>query len=56
MTNQQKFYLLDSMIENMERVIDSLDLSSTSGYSTFLAAIKAQRATYFAAYNGETTT
>lgn len=51
MTNQQKLYLLDAMIVNMETTIERLELSSLSGYATFLAAAKTQRTAYYTAYN-----
>lgn len=51
LTAQQKFYLLDSTIVNLEKTMETLEITSTTGYAAFLAAIKAQRNTYYNTYS-----
>lgn len=47
MSNKQKFYLIDGLINTLEAIMKVLDLESMTGYSTFLAALKTQRTTYY---------
>lgn len=47
MSNKQKFYLIDGLINTLEAIMKVLDLESMTGYSAFLAALKTQRTTYY---------
>lgn len=53
LTNQQKFYLIDSTIVNLEKTVETLELTATqiSDYAAFLAEMKTIRSQYYSAYN-----